>query len=66
LPVVLPFIIVSNAHLALRISNGVAVVMLYLTGHAFGRSAGFRPWVLGLSMVLIGIVLVGISIALGG
>ncbi len=65
-PVVLPFILVHNAALALRISNGVAVVMLFLTGHAFGRYAGYRPWTVGFSMVLIGLVLVGITIALGG
>jgi hypothetical protein len=65
-PVVIPFLFMSNAMLALRISNSIAVVMLFLTGHAFGRCIGFRPWVLGLSMVLLGCALVGLTIALGG
>ncbi len=65
-PVVLPFILVRDASLALRISNAVAVSMLFLTGHAFGRCAGYRPLVLGFSMVLLGTVLVAITIALGG
>jgi len=40
--------------------------MLFLTGHAFGRCVGYRPWVLGISMVLLGSALVGLAIALGG
>jgi hypothetical protein len=65
-PVVIPFIFMHNAMLALRISNGIAVLMLFLTGHAFGRCIGYRPWVLGFSMVLLGVALVGLAIALGG
>jgi hypothetical protein len=65
-PVVIPFIFMSNAMLALRISNSIAVVMLFLTGHAFGRCVGYRPWVLGFSMVLLSCALVGLTIALGG
>jgi hypothetical protein len=65
-PVVIPFIFMRNAMLALRISNGIAVAMLFLTGHAFGRCVGYRSWVLGISMVLLGCALVGLTIALGG
>jgi VIT1/CCC1 family predicted Fe2+/Mn2+ transporter len=31
-PVVVPFIFMSNALLALRISNGIAIVLLFLAG----------------------------------
>jgi len=65
-PVVVPFILLRDAAFALRISNCVAVVMLFLTGYAFGRYAGYRPWAVGFSMVLLGLALVGITIALGG
>jgi hypothetical protein len=65
-PVVIPFLFMRNAMFALRISNGIAVVMLFLTGYAFGRCAGYRPWLLGGSMVLIGSAMVGLTIALGG
>jgi hypothetical protein len=65
-PVVIPFIFMHNAMLALRVSNGIAIVMLFLTGHAFGRCVGVRPWVLGFSMVLLGSALTGLAIALGG
>jgi hypothetical protein len=65
-PVVIPFIFMDNAVPALRVSNSIAVVMLFLTGYAFGRLTGHRPWVFGLSMVVLGMVLVGMTIALGG
>jgi len=66
LPVVLPFIFMHDAMRALRLSNGIAVAMLFLTGYAFGRCAGYRPLLMGISMVALGSVLVAITIALGG
>ncbi|HKV73304.1 MAG TPA: hypothetical protein VJN95_02195 [Gemmatimonadales bacterium] len=65
-PVVLPFIFLSDAPAALRLSNGIAMFMLLLGGALLGRYAGFRPLVTGLVMVGIGIGLVAITIALGG
>jgi hypothetical protein len=65
-PIVIPFILIGDARLALRLSNAVAIAMLFVCGYAFGRCAGFRPWITGLSMVAIGAVLVGVAIALGG
>jgi VIT1/CCC1 family predicted Fe2+/Mn2+ transporter len=66
LPVVVPFIFIEPALRALRLSNAVAIVMLFLTGWAFGRCAGYHPWRMGLAMVVVGGVLVAITIALGG
>lgn len=65
-PVVIPFIFMSDAMRALRFSNGIAVAMLFITGHSWGRYAGYRPWRTGLLMVLLGLVLVAITMALGG
>jgi hypothetical protein len=65
-PVVLPFLLMHDARTALRVSNGIALVLLFLTGHALGRVAGHRPLRTGLWMVLIGVVLVALTIALGG
>jgi len=65
-PVVVPFIFMTDAMRALRFSNGIAIVMLYMTGSSLGRYAGYRPWVMGASMVVIGIVLVAVTMALGG
>lgn len=66
LPVVLPFAAIEDARRALRVSNAIAVVMLFLTGCAFGRSAGHRPLAMGLAMVILGGGMVAITILLGG
>jgi len=65
-PVVIPFVVVADARLALRISNVLAVTLLFLCGFLFGRHAGLAPWITGLIMVAIGVALVSIAIALGG
>lgn len=66
LPVVLPFAFIDATTRALRLSNAIAIVMLFLTGWAFGRCAGYHPWRMGIAMVVLGGVLVAITIALGG
>lgn len=66
LPVVLPFAVIEDARRALRVSNVIAVAMLFLTGYAFGRSAGHRPLAMGLGMVILGAGMVAITILLGG
>jgi hypothetical protein len=65
-PVAVPFMIIEDPSTALRASNGVAVMMLFGAGAAYGRAIGRRPWVVGISMVSLGIVLVALTIALGG
>jgi VIT1/CCC1 family predicted Fe2+/Mn2+ transporter len=65
-PIVIPFIFISDARLALRVSNAVAIVMLFCCGYAFGCRSGIRPWAAGLSMVAFGSALVGVAIAPGG
>jgi len=65
-PVVVPFIFLSDAKLALRVSYAIAIVMLFCCGYAFGYHSGLPPWAAGLSMVAIGSALVSIAVALGG
>ena len=65
-PVVVPFLFVSEVHRALRISNAVAIVLLFVGGVSLGRHSNLRPLGTGLVMVLIGVALVAITIALGG
>ena len=65
-PVVLPFLLFEDAIVALRVSNVIAITMMFLVGYAFGRVAGYRPLVTAGAMVLLGIVLVALTIALGG
>ena len=65
-PVAIPFIFMSEVAFAMRVSNGIAIVMLFITGAAYGRCVGRSPWAFGISMVVLGGVLVAITIALGG
>lgn len=65
-PIAVPFMLMEDASTALRTSNGVAIVMLFLAGVAYARVVGWRPWILGCSMVALGAVLVALTIALGG
>jgi hypothetical protein len=65
-PIVIPFLFIGDTRLALRVSNLVAIVMLFVCGWAFGYRSGLRPWAAGLVMVAVGAALVGVAIALGG
>ena len=59
LPVALPFAFIHEAQRALRVSNGIALAMLFLGGYYLGRHAGRRPWRSGLVMLAIGVLLDG-------
>lgn len=65
-PVAIPFIFIGQVERAMRVSNAIAIVLLFLAGYAFGRLTEHRPWLTGLVMVVLGIALVGMTIALGG
>jgi hypothetical protein len=65
-PVVIPFLFVGEVQAALRLSNAVAIAMLFVCGYAFARCTGLRPWPTGLLMVAIGCALVGVAMVLGG
>ncbi len=65
-PVVLPFAVMENVMHAQRVSNAIAVGLLFLTGYAFGRCTGWHALGMGIAMVLLGGLLVGLTILLGG
>jgi VIT1/CCC1 family predicted Fe2+/Mn2+ transporter len=65
-PVVVPFIFISKIVLALRVSNLLAIVTLFIGGYALGRYTGGRPLLTGAVMAGIGVALLAIIMALGG
>jgi VIT1/CCC1 family predicted Fe2+/Mn2+ transporter len=65
-PIVIPFLVFRNVHFALRMSNLVALVMLFVLGSWLARHGGHHPLRTGFSMMVLGVVLVAITIALGG
>jgi len=65
-PVVIPFLVMTQTSPAMRVSNVIAVTMMFATGAAYGRLIGRRAWLIGGAMVLLGCVHVGMTILLGG
>jgi VIT1/CCC1 family predicted Fe2+/Mn2+ transporter len=61
-----PFFFIDSVQPALRLSNAVAIAMLFLCGYAFARCTGLRAWPTALAMVAIGCAMVGVAVALGG
>ena len=50
----------------MRVSNCVAIVMLFIAGLVYGKCIGRSPWFAGLLMVVLGASVVAMTIALGG
>jgi VIT1/CCC1 family predicted Fe2+/Mn2+ transporter len=65
-PVALPFLILHEPQPALRVSNAIALAMLFALGWSLARYTGGRPFLLGFGMLVLGAALVAATIALGG
>jgi hypothetical protein len=65
-PVVIPFIFIKDTMLALRISNLIAIVMMFLCGWSVASFVGINKWIMSTTMVIVGVALVTIAIVLGG
>ena len=65
-PVAVPFIFMQDAVRAMRLSNAIAIAMLFVAGVAYGRCVGRSPWGFGMGMVVLGGILVALTMALGG
>jgi len=66
LPAAIPFFIFSQPHFALRVSNFLLIVLLFLVGRKWAQYAGTDRRIAGTTMVVIGLILVGVAILLGG
>lgn len=65
-PMLVPYLVVGDPHLAVRISNAIGLVMLFSVGAVWGRRTGAGALRVGVGVTLVGAVLVGITVALGG
>jgi len=66
LPVALPFVLFKDVAVAMRVSNGVALVLLFAAGYTLARYSGLRPFITALAYTAIGIFLVALTMVLGG
>ncbi|MCK6478833.1 MAG: hypothetical protein L6R43_01420 [Planctomycetes bacterium] len=65
-PAAAPFLLFRDPATALRVSNLVALSMMFVAGWLAGRHAGVGPLRTGLAVTGIGVVLVGVTTLLGG
>jgi len=66
LPASVPFLLMQDHWLALRTSNLLLILLLFVTGYRWGGTALGRPWTTGLVMLSLGSLLVAVALALGG
>jgi hypothetical protein len=66
LPAVLPFMLLDNPALALRTSNVLLVLLLFVTGYWWGHFTDVSCWGVALTVTILGLIMVGVAIALGG
>ncbi|MGY4827622.1 hypothetical protein ACVNIS_03485 [Sphaerotilaceae bacterium SBD11-9] len=66
LPLVLPFLLMTDARLALRVSHLIAIVLLFILGWRIGRWSGASAPLSGTLLALLGVVLGVTCILLGG
>ena len=66
LPAVLPFLVLRDAGVAMRVSNALLVGLIFSVGWWWATYTGASPWRTGLFMALLGVALVLVAIALGG
>jgi hypothetical protein len=66
IPAVVPFAVFRDRFMALRVSNLLLLIMLFWAGYRWARATQSNPWIVGSILLLVGLVMVGIVMALGG
>ncbi len=66
LPAAVPFMLLDDPVLALRVSNALLVALMFVLGYRLARHTMGNPWWVGLALALVGTLLTVIAIALGG
>jgi hypothetical protein len=66
IPGALPFLVVEDTLVALRLANLLQVGLLFAVGYHWARYSGAPPWRTGAAMVGLGAALVAVAVALGG
>ena len=52
--------------LAVRLSNVVSFIMLFIAGYQWGKYTGANPWKIGLLLFGAGALMVAIAVLFGG
>jgi hypothetical protein len=65
-PAVVPFLLIDHRRTALRVSNLLLVSLLFLVGYQWAGITNTNRWRAGLTVMIVGLVMVAIGEALGG
>ena len=65
-PAAIPFLLIDEAHFALRVSNAILLAFLFVTGYWWARYTLGNPWRAGFLFLVGGLALVWVAIQLGG
>jgi VIT1/CCC1 family predicted Fe2+/Mn2+ transporter len=66
IPAAVPFLFVRDPWIALRISNAILILLLFVAGLRWARYTTLHPWLTGLTFLVTGVGLVALAISLGG
>jgi VIT1/CCC1 family predicted Fe2+/Mn2+ transporter len=66
LPIVAPYLLIEDPELAVRVSHAIALGLLFLVGTWWARVVGANPLAIGTGLTLVGVLLVVLTIAMGG
>lgn len=66
IPAALPFLLIDDAWIALRVSNALLLALLFFAGFRWARFTSLSPLLTGTGFLLAGSALVAVAIALGG
>ena len=66
LPAALPFLVIEDPWIALRVSNALLIGLLFFAGFRWAGYTSINPWRAGIMLTVVGILLVAAAIALGG
>ena len=66
MPGVIPFLVIADPNIALRVSNLVLILLLFVVGYVWAHRTDASPWRVGLTVMLLGVLMVGVAVALGG
>ncbi len=66
-PSLIPLVLLRDQGiLAVRISNIVSFIVLFIAGYLWGRYTGANPWKTGLLLLGAGLIMMAVAIPLGG
>ena len=65
-PGLIPLALMSDVSLALRLANGLQVLLLFYVGYKWSHYSGSNPWRGAAIIGVMGVVLVLVSVVLGG